>query len=139
MTPEENALGNLPSTDDIYEIAARILRDLPSPFAESLYTINLSVEETADANTARQLCVDDRMRVQGLYRGLPLIDRSFSLSGQRARYPERIILYRQPILAQWQSTPNSLEQIITHIVIHEVGHHFGFSDDDMNALEDGEE
>jgi predicted Zn-dependent protease with MMP-like domain len=53
--------------------------------------------------------------------------------------PERITLYRRPIIAEWQSTRVSLEQLVSHIVIHEVGHHFGFSDDDMHALEDEDE
>jgi predicted Zn-dependent protease with MMP-like domain len=50
--------------------------------------------------------------------------------------PEKITLYRQPIIAEWRATRVSLEQLVSHIVIHEVGHHFGFSDDDMHALED---
>jgi predicted Zn-dependent protease with MMP-like domain len=50
--------------------------------------------------------------------------------------PERITLYSRPIFAEWRSTAVSLEQLVSHIVIHEVGHHFGFSDDDMHALED---
>jgi predicted Zn-dependent protease with MMP-like domain len=53
--------------------------------------------------------------------------------------PERITLYSRPILAEWRSTRVGLEQLVSHIVIHEVGHHFGFSDDDMHALEDGAE
>ena len=50
--------------------------------------------------------------------------------------PKRITLYSHPIFAEWRSTRFSLEQIVSHILIHEVGHHFGFSDDDMHALED---
>ena len=69
----------------------------------------------------------------GLYQGIPLNHQSVSQSGT---LPERITLYSRPILAEWQSTRFSLEQIVSHIVIHEVGHHFGFSDDDMHALED---
>jgi predicted Zn-dependent protease with MMP-like domain len=50
--------------------------------------------------------------------------------------PEKITLYRRPILAEWRETGVGLEQLVSHIVIHEIGHHFGFSDDDMHALED---
>jgi predicted Zn-dependent protease with MMP-like domain len=50
--------------------------------------------------------------------------------------PERITLFRRPIIAEWHSTEVGLEQLVSHIVIHEIGHHFGFSDDDMHALED---
>jgi predicted Zn-dependent protease with MMP-like domain len=73
------------------------------------------------------------MQLSGLYEGIPLNRQSV---GQSGTLPERITLYRAPILAEWRSTPFSLEQIVSHIVIHEVGHHFGFSDDDMHALED---
>ncbi len=76
------------------------------------------------------------MQLSGLYEGVPLNHQSVSQSGM---LPERITLYRRPILAEWQSTGVSLEQLVAHIVIHEVGHHFGFSDDDMHALEDGAE
>jgi predicted Zn-dependent protease with MMP-like domain len=72
------------------------------------------------------------MRLTGLYQGIPLNRRSVSESGV---LPERITLYRKPILAEWQSSSASLEQIVSHIVIHEVGHHFGFSDDEMRSLE----
>ena len=76
------------------------------------------------------------MQLSGLYQGVPLNQRSVSQSGT---LPERITLYSRPILAEWRATRFSLEQIVSHIVIHEVGHHFGFSDDDMHALEDSVE
>ena len=63
---------------------------------------------------------------------MPLNLRSAQQSGT---LPERVTLYRRPIVEEWQSTRVSLEQLVTHIVIHEIGHHFGFSDDDMHALE----
>jgi predicted Zn-dependent protease with MMP-like domain len=73
------------------------------------------------------------MQLSGLYEGVSLNRQSINHSGT---LPERITLYGRPILAEWQSTGVSLEQLVSHIVIHEVGHHFGFSDDDMHALED---
>ena len=76
------------------------------------------------------------MQLSGLYQGVPLNRQSVQQSGM---LPERITLYRRPIVAEWRSTPVSLEQLVSHIVIHEVGHHFGFSDDDMHALEDEDE
>lgn len=132
MTPTERMSDRLGSSDEIDGIARRTLRRLPAPFAESLGDIVLAIEEVADPDTARRLRLDHPMNLSGLYEGLPLNERSVSESGT---LPERITLYRRPILAEWQSTPFSLEQIVAHIVIHEVGHHFGFSDDDMHALE----
>jgi predicted Zn-dependent protease with MMP-like domain len=76
------------------------------------------------------------MQLSGLYEGVSLNRQSVQQSGT---LPERITLYARPILAEWQLTPVGLAQLVSHIVIHEVGHHFGFSDDDMHALEDGAE
>ena len=132
MTPVERLSGRTPSSNEIDAIARRTLRRLPSPFAESLGDIVLMIEEVADPDTARHLGLDHPMNLSGLYEGIPLHERSI---GQSGALPERITLYRRPILAEWRSTHFSIAQIVSHIVIHEVGHHFGFSDDDMHALE----
>lgn len=126
----------MPSAADIEAIARRTLERLPSPFAESLGDIVLFIEEVADPDTAGRVGLRHPMQLSGLYEGVPLNHQSVQMSGTM---PERITLYRRPILAEWQSTRFSLEQLVSHIVIHEVGHHFGFSDDDMHALEDGAE
>ena len=133
MTPAERLSGHLPPDAEIDAIARVTLERLPSPFRESLHDIVLLVEPVTDAETARGLGLDHPMQLSGLYQGVPLHQRSVSQSGV---LPERITLYSRPILAEWRSTRFSLEQIVSHIVIHEVGHHFGFSDDDMHALED---
>jgi predicted Zn-dependent protease with MMP-like domain len=133
MTPAERLSGRMPSEDDIDAIARATLRRLPQPFADSLGDIVLLVEPVADPETARSLGLDHPMQLSGLYEGVSLNRRSVSDSGT---LPERITLYSRPIFAEWRSTPVSLEQLVSHIVIHEVGHHFGFSDDDMHALED---
>ncbi len=108
------------------------MRRLPSPFAESLGDIVLMIEEVADPDTARHVGLNHPMQLSGLYEGISLNRQSAQQSGT---LPERITLYLRPIIAEWRSTPFSLEQLVSHIVIHEVGHHFGFSDDDMHALE----
>jgi predicted Zn-dependent protease with MMP-like domain len=123
----------MPTDADIDAIARRTLERLPSPFRESLGEIVLLVEPVTDADTARALGLNHPMQLSGLYQGVPLHQQSVTQSGT---LPERITLYSRPILAEWQATLFSLEQIVSHIVIHEVGHHFGFSDDDMHALED---
>lgn len=136
MTPAERLSGQMPSEADIDEIARRTLERLPSPFAESLRDIVLVIEPVSDARTARGLGLSHPMQLSGLYEGVALNRQSVSHSGT---LPERITLYSRPILAEWRSTGVSLEALVSHIVIHEVGHHFGFSDDDMHALEDGAE
>ena len=136
MTPAERLSGRTPSEADIDAIARRTLERLPSPFAESLGDIVLSIEPVADAETARRLGLNHPMQLSGLYQGVSLNRQSISHSGM---LPERITLYSRPILAEWRSTGVSIDQLVSHIVIHEVGHHFGFSDDDMHALEDSAE
>ena len=134
MTPAERLSGRMPTEAEIEEIARATLDRLPSPFAESLGDIVLLVEPVTDRETARSLGLSHPMQLSGLYEGVSLDRQSVSHSGT---LPERITLYSRPILAEWRSTRFSLEQIVAHVVIHEVGHHFGFSDDDMHALEDG--
>jgi predicted Zn-dependent protease with MMP-like domain len=133
MTPAERLSGRTPTEAEIATIARATLDRLPSPFAESLGDIVLLVEPVADAETARSVGLSHPMRLSGLYQGVPLNHQSVSQPGM---LPERITLYSRPILAEWRSTGVGLEQLVSHIVIHEVGHHFGFSDDDMHALED---
>lgn len=136
MTPAERLAGRIPGPADIEAIARHTLDRLPSPFAESLEDIVLLIEEVAGEDTARRLGLRHPMQLSGLYEGVPLNRQSIQQSGM---LPERITLYRRPIIAEWRATRTSLEQLVSHIVIHEVGHHFGFSDDDMHALEDEDE
>lgn len=136
MTPTERLDGRMPTEAEIDEIARRTLERLPSPFAESLGDVVLQVAPVADAETARRVGLSHPMQLSGLYEGVSLNRQSVGHSGM---LPERITLYSRPILAGWRGTGVSLEQLVSHIVIHEIGHHFGFSDDDMHALEDGAE
>ena len=132
MTPAERLSSQIPSAADIDTIARATLAHFPSPFHESLGEIVLVVEEVADVATIQNLGLKHPMQLSGLYQGVPLNRQSISQSGT---LPERVTLYRQSILAEWRSTPHSLDAIVSHIVIHEIGHHFGFSDADMLALE----
>jgi len=136
MTPAERHHGRIPTEAEIDEIARRTLERLPSPFADSLRDVVLQVVPVADAETASRVGLSNPMQLSGLYQGISLNRQSVNYSGT---LPERITLYSRPIIAEWQSTGVSLDQLVSHIVIHEVGHHFGFSDDDMRALEDGAE
>jgi predicted Zn-dependent protease with MMP-like domain len=125
--------GPPPSADEIEGIARHTLDSLPRPFAESLPDIVLLVEEFADEDTLRRMGVDDPFELSGLYEGVPLPLRSVDQSGT---LPETIRLFRRPILDEWADGDDSLEHLVAHVLIHEVGHHFGFSDADMHALED---
>ena len=130
------ALGPPPSADEIEAIARRTLAALPEPFAASLPDIVLQVEEFADEETLEATEIDDPFDLTGIYEGVPLTERSVDQSGT---LPERVRLFRRPILDEWAGGTDTLEHLVAHVVIHEVGHHFGLSDDDMHALEDAME
>jgi|SRR6476619_4768805 predicted Zn-dependent protease with MMP-like domain len=125
--------GAPPSADEIEAMARATLRALPAPFADSLADIVLQVEEFADEATLDSLGIDDPFDLSGLYEGVPLPERSVSESGV---LPERIRLFRRSILDEWAGRDETLENLVAHVLIHEVGHHFGLSDADMHALED---
>ncbi|WNO53389.1 metallopeptidase family protein [Stakelama saccharophila] len=117
----------------IERLAWDALGRIPEPFARHLGDIVMVVEEFADAETLAHFGMTDPYQLTGLYRGLPIGDKS---SFDIAPYPDEIHLYRRPLIAEWQETGVDFDKLITHVVVHEVGHHFGLSDDDMHALED---
>ncbi|MFL6801700.1 MAG: metallopeptidase family protein [Sphingomicrobium sp.] len=126
--------GPPPSADEIEAIARRALDTLPEPFAQSLGDVVLLIEEFADDETLEAMAIEDPFDLSGIYEGVPLTERSVDQSGT---LPERIRLFRRPIIDEWAGCDDTLEHLVAHILIHEVGHHFGLSDDDMHALEDG--
>ncbi len=128
--------GTPPSADEIEAIARTTLERLPEPFARSLGDIVLIVQDFADDATLASMRVDNPFDLSGLYEGIPLTERSVEQSGT---LPERIFLYRRPILDEWGEREDTLEHLVAHVLIHEVGHHFGLSDDDIHALEDSVE
>jgi predicted Zn-dependent protease with MMP-like domain len=128
--------GTPPSADEIEAIARATLERLPEPFAASLGDIVLLVHEFADRATLASMGIENPFDLSGLYEGIPLTERSVEHSGT---LPERIFLYRRPILDEWAEGEETLEHLVAHVLIHEVGHHFGLSDDDIHALEDSVE
>jgi predicted Zn-dependent protease with MMP-like domain len=126
-------LGPSPTADEIEAIARRTLLALPEPFAGHLRSVVLQVEEFASDEILSSMRIEDPFDLTGLYEGLPLNQKSVDISGT---LPDRILLFRRPILDEWADGDHSLERLVAHILIHEAGHHFGFSDDDMHALEE---
>ncbi|HUE80375.1 MAG TPA: metallopeptidase family protein [Sphingomicrobium sp.] len=125
--------GPPPSADAIEAIARRALEALPEPFAGHLRDVVLQVEEFADEQTLKSMGIDEPFDLTGLYEGLPINEKSVDVSGT---LPDRILLFRRPILDEWADGDETLERLVAHILIHEAGHHFGFSDADMHALEE---
>ena len=125
--------GAAPSAADIEAIARRTLDALPEPFASHLRDVVLLVEEFARDEILQSMGIEDPFDLTGLYEGLPLNQKSVDISGT---LPDRILLFRRPILDEWADGEETLERLVAHILIHEAGHHFGFSDADMHALEE---
>lgn len=125
-----------PSAQEFERLAVQAFTRIPEPFAQHLAGIVVQVEEFADDETLADLGLDDAWELSGVYHGRPLSEQSVWASGDM---PPIITLYRQPLLAEWCETNVDLEALITHVIVHEVGHHFGLSDDEMHALEHGDE
>jgi predicted Zn-dependent protease with MMP-like domain len=122
-----------PTTDEIEAIARAAMIALPEPFAAHLRNVVLVVEELADEELLGALGIEHPLDLTGVYEGLPIGERSVEHSGT---LPDRIRLFRRAILDEWIEDGESLEHLVRHILIHEAGHHFGFSDDAMHALEE---
>ena len=106
---------------------------LPEPFASHLRDVVLLIEDFADDETLRDMEIDDPFDLTGIYEGIPIGEKSVEQSGAM---PDRVRLFRRPILDEWAAGEDTLEHLVAHVLIHEVGHHFGLSDEAMHALED---
>lgn len=125
--------GLAPAADEIEQLARAVLARLPQPFAAHLGDLRLVVEDFADAETLADLGIDDPFALTGLYEGVPVGERHMAPSGTM---PECIRLFRAPILDEWIARGDeTLEHLVAHVVVHEVGHHFGLSDAQIEALE----
>lgn len=107
---------------------------IPEPFAGHLAGIRVTVAEFADAETLAAVGLNDPWELSGVYHGRSMDKESIWNSGEM---PPVITLFRQPLLAEWCETGVALDDLVSHVVVHEVGHHFGLSDEQMHALEAG--
>jgi len=121
-----------PSLADLEALAERGLATIPAALKRHLRRVVIRVEEFPDAETEHEMELDSPFDILGLYRGVALPRKS--VMDARAE-PDIIFLYRRPILDYWCETGEDLEHVVRHVLIHEIGHHFGFSDDDMERIE----
>jgi predicted Zn-dependent protease with MMP-like domain len=121
-----------PTSADIEALAARALAGIPRFFRRELGPVVIRVEELPDEGTEAELELDSPFDLLGLYRGAPLPHRSVS-----APQPgiDMVFLYRRSLLDYWCETGEDLFELVRHVLIHEIGHHFGFSDEDMDRIE----
>ena len=121
-----------PDADRIEALARAAIDRLPAAFRAHLDGVVLQVEELAEDDVLAELGIDDPFELTGLYSGRPVGQKSVADWGTM---PDIIHLYRRALLDEWVDTGVALEALVAHVVIHEVGHHFGLSDADMHALE----
>ena len=125
-----------PDAAEFEALALAALARLPAAFRAQIGDVVVQVAEFPDEEQLASVGLNEPFELTGLYSGVPLGEKSaFDVPMQ----PDMIHLFRQPLLAEWCETGVDLAELINHVVVHEVGHHFGLSDDDMHALEDESE
>lgn len=122
-----------PSLDDIAAIAREALESLPQTFRRLAGDVVIQVAEFPDAETERDMELESPFDLMGLYSGVPLGERGAAGTRQEV---DMIFLYRRPMLDYWCETGEDLVHVIRHVLIHEIGHHFGLSDEDMERIEE---
>tara|TARA_R110000850_G_scaffold65331_4_gene146242 strand:+ start:448 stop:867 length:420 start_codon:yes stop_codon:yes gene_type:complete len=125
--------GTAPDADAMFAMAEVALDTMPAVFLPHIQGVVIAIEEFAIDEVLKSLDIEHPYDLTGLYEGRPLTERSIGESGGM---PDRVTLYRIPILVEWIETGERLDRLVRHVLIHEIGHHFGFSDEDMHALED---
>lgn len=121
-----------PGTEDIVALAERALAAIPTELSRHVQGVGIVVEDMADDETLGAMGIESAWDLTGLYQGRPLIHRGLNdVVGQ----PDMVILYRQPILLEWIETGEDLFRLVRNVLVHEIAHHFGFSDAEIEALE----
>lgn len=126
-------MDHAPDASTIERLAHKAVTRLPRMFRDHLVDVRFCVQDFADTEMLHAVGLSDPWNLIGLYHGRPFGKQSIWSSGDM---PSVISLFRRPLLHEWRSQGVSLEDMVTHVIVHEVGHHFGLSDDDMLAIED---
>jgi predicted Zn-dependent protease with MMP-like domain len=121
-----------PTLDQLAAMAEQALATIPPALAAHIDNVSFVIQDWPEDETLQRLGIRNRLRLLGLYRGTPLTERSV---WQITRFPDRIFLYRQPIIEYARRTGTDLAHLVRHVLIHEIAHHFGYSDEDIAALE----
>lgn len=122
-----------PTAEELDALARTAIARLPDAFRALLGGVIVRVEDFAGDDVLAEMGIADAWELTGLYTGVAVGQKSIADSGA---LPDMIHLFRLPLLLEWIETGVGLEALITHVVVHEAGHHFGLSDADMHALED---
>ena len=126
-----------PSLDDFDRLARAAFEALPDLFRQAAGDVVIRIDDFADEETLRDMEIEDPFELTGLYSGFHIGERD---GLGPAAEPSRIFLYRRPILDEWCERGDvGLAEIISHVLIHEIGHHLGLDDDQIHAIEDQED
>jgi predicted Zn-dependent protease with MMP-like domain len=120
------------SLDEMEVIAADALRRLPEGFRSLCEGVIIRIDDFPSEDVVKEMRLQSEFDILGLFQGVGLPFRSESAPTQM---PNMIWLYRRPILDYWAEHDETLGAIITHVLVHEIGHHFGLSDEDIDAIE----
>ncbi len=123
---------NDPSLEDFQGLAQEALAAIPEPFKTHIKGVVIRVAEWPDDEVLAEMGFDSPYDLLGLYQGVALTEKSFSDVAPRV---DMIFLYRQPLLAAWEDEGCDLRDLVRNTLVHEIGHHFGLSDAEMEALE----
>ena len=129
----KDARAHPPSLADIHAIAMQALGAIPEPLRRFADGVVVRVEDFPDAQTEREMGLASPFDLLGLYRGVSLDRKSVADTPDDL---DRVFLYRRPLLDYWCETGGDISQIVRHVLIHEIGHHFGLSDADMERIEE---
>ncbi len=121
-----------PDAEAIAALAERAVAAIPERLRRHVQNVGISVEDLADDELLAEMGIESAWELTGLYQGTPLNERSVD---DIMRLPDRIVLYRQAILFEWVELGEDLYRLVRNVVIHEIAHHFGFSDAEIEALE----
>src|SRR5688572_2224618 len=121
-----------PSLVEFEELAAQAWERLPQEFRTMCDGVVIRIEDFAPDEVLKSLGIESPFDLMGLYQGVSLDRKSVMDSG---REPDMVFLYRRAILDYWAESDETLGGLVTHVLIHEIGHHFSLSDADMEALE----
>ena len=122
-----------PSLADFERLADEAFARLPDSFRDLCEGVVVRVDDFPDDETLRAMGCDSPFDLLGLFRGIGLAQGGSSFA--TGQFPNMVWLYRRPILDYWAEHEETLGSLVTHVLVHEIGHHFGFSDEDMEALE----
>ncbi|MBI1776586.1 MAG: metallopeptidase family protein [Proteobacteria bacterium] len=123
-----------PSLADIEAIAYEAFASIPEALRQHAEGVVIRVDEFPDEETERDMGLESPFDILGLYRGTALDRKSLH---DVPHQPDMVFLYRRPLLDFWAESGEDLHHLVRHVLIHEIGHHFGFSDEDMEAIEAG--